>query len=203
MCHGTERVALSREGQTRPRTALVKLYQSDTHCGGGKEPFNARQSKEKDKKRKKKKMDAYGNPTQGKQGGWREAIEVERPLPPPPPNPTYLPPSHYAKSTTNKGELRVQDTGNSPHRAWIGSDRNSTYDPESSTDVTGRVCTVLWDTGAQISLVTHQYARDAGFKGCPASIQISGVGTGNKNRSRIQYRVLLKKRDRSVVEFTL
>ncbi len=50
--------------------------------------------------------------------------------------------------------------------------------------------------------MTHQYARDAGFKGRPASIQISGVGTGNKNRSKIQYRVLLRKRDGAVAEFT-
>jgi hypothetical protein len=70
-------------------------------------------------------------------------------------------------------------------------------------DVTGRICTVLWDTGAQISLVTHQYATEAGFKGRPASIQISGVGAGNKNKSRVQYRVLLKKRDGKVAEFTL
>jgi hypothetical protein len=51
-------------------------------------------------------------------------------------------------------------------------------------DVTGRICMVLWDTRAQISLVTHQYAREAGFKGRPASIQISGVGVGNKNKSK-------------------
>jgi hypothetical protein len=69
-------------------------------------------------------------------------------------------------------------------------------------DVTGRVCTVLWDTGAQTSLVTQQYAREAGFKGRTASIQISGVGTGNKNRSKAQYRVLLRKRDGGVAEFT-
>jgi hypothetical protein len=52
------------------------------------------------------------------------------------------------------------------------------------TDVTGRVCSVLWDTGAQISLVTHQYVKDAGFKGHPDSIQISGVGTGNRNSQK-------------------
>jgi hypothetical protein len=69
-------------------------------------------------------------------------------------------------------------------------------------DVTGKVCTVLWDTGAQISLISHQYAIKAGFKGRPASIQISGVGAGNKNRSRVQYRVLLRKRDGGVAEFT-
>jgi hypothetical protein len=49
-------------------------------------------------------------------------------------------------------------------------------------DARSRMCTVLWDTGAQISLRTHQYAREAGFKGRPASIQISGVGVGSKNR---------------------
>ncbi len=64
------------------------------------------------------------------------------------------------------------------------------------------MCTVLCDTGAHISLVIHQYAREAGFKGRPASIQISGVGSGNKNKSKVQYRVLLKKRDWCVAEFT-
>jgi hypothetical protein len=70
-------------------------------------------------------------------------------------------------------------------------------------DVTERICTVLRDTGAQISLVTHQYAREAGFKGRPASIQISGVGTGNKNRSKVLYRILLKKIYGKMAEFTL
>jgi hypothetical protein len=60
-------------------------------------------------------------------------------------------------------------------------------------DVRGEMCTVLWDTGAQISLVTHQYVKEAGFKGRPASIWISGVGMGNKNKSKVQYRVLLRK----------
>jgi hypothetical protein len=44
--------------------------------------------------------------------------------------------------------------------------------------------------------------KGAGFKGRPASIQISGVGTGNKNRSKVQYRVLLRKGDGGVAEFT-
>jgi hypothetical protein len=69
-------------------------------------------------------------------------------------------------------------------------------------DARGEMCTVLWDTGVQISLVTHQYVRDAGFKGHPASIRISGVGTGNKNESKVQYRALLRKRDGSIAEFT-
>jgi hypothetical protein len=70
---------------------------------------------------------------------------------------------------------------------------------EKIPNIAGRVCTVLLDTGAQISLVTHQYAREAGFKGRPASIQTSEVGTGNKNRSKVLYRVLLKKRDGKVL----
>jgi hypothetical protein len=69
-------------------------------------------------------------------------------------------------------------------------------------DVRGEMCTVLWDTEAQISLVTHQYAREAGFKGRPASIRILGVGTGNKNKSSVQYRVLLIRTDGSLAEFT-
>jgi hypothetical protein len=69
-------------------------------------------------------------------------------------------------------------------------------------DVRGEMCIVLWDTGAQISLVTHQYAREAGFKGRPASIRISGVGASNKNKSRVQYRALLWRIDGSLAEFT-
>jgi hypothetical protein len=65
-------------------------------------------------------------------------------------------------------------------------------------DARGEMCTVLWDTGAQISLVTHRYAREARLKKCPASIQISGVGAGNKNNSKVQYRALLG----SIAEFT-
>jgi predicted aspartyl protease len=47
-------------------------------------------------------------------------------------------------------------------------------------DTVGKMCTVLWDTGAQISVVTHQYAKEAGFEGRPTFIQFSGVGAGNK-----------------------
>jgi hypothetical protein len=31
-------------------------------------------------------------------------------------------------------------------------------------DMNWNPCTVLWDTGAQISLITHEYAKEAGFK---------------------------------------
>ncbi len=35
-------------------------------------------------------------------------------------------------------------------------------------DVRGGECIVLWDSGAQVSLVTHEYARGAGFRRQPA-----------------------------------
>jgi hypothetical protein len=66
----------------------------------------------------------------------------------------------------------------------------------------GGVCTVLWDSGAQISLVTHQYAKEAGFGRRPASILIMGVGAGSRNESNVQYRTLLRRRDGSIAEFT-
>ncbi len=31
-------------------------------------------------------------------------------------------------------------------------------------DARGRECIVLWDSGAQVSLVTHEYAKEAGLK---------------------------------------
>ncbi len=50
-------------------------------------------------------------------------------------------------------------------------------------DVRGGECIVLWDSGAQVSLVTHEYARGAGFKRRPASIRITGVGAGSGGES--------------------
>ncbi len=35
---------------------------------------------------------------------------------------------------------------------------------ERVQDVRGGECIVLWDSGAQVSLVTHEYARGAGFR---------------------------------------
>jgi hypothetical protein len=52
-------------------------------------------------------------------------------------------------------------------------------------DVAGKMCMVLWDTRAQILLVTHQCGKEAGFKGRTASIQISGVGSGNNKKSKV------------------
>jgi hypothetical protein len=69
-------------------------------------------------------------------------------------------------------------------------------------DAKGGECTVLWDSGAQISLVTHQYAKEAGFGRRPAFIQITGVGAGGKNESNVQYRTLLRRHDGSIAKFS-
>jgi hypothetical protein len=49
-----------------------------------------------------------------------------------------------------------------------------------------------------VSLVTHEYARGAGFKRRPASIRITGVGVGSGGESSVQYKALLRRRDGSV-----
>ncbi len=67
-------------------------------------------------------------------------------------------------------------------------------------DARGGECTVLWDSGAQISLVTHQYAEKTGFGRRPASIRITGVGAGGGGESNVQYRALLRRRDGSIAE---
>ncbi len=67
-------------------------------------------------------------------------------------------------------------------------------------DARGVECIVLWDSGAQVSLVTHEYARGAGFKRQPASIRITGVGAGSGGESSVQYKALLRRRDGSVAE---
>jgi hypothetical protein len=69
-------------------------------------------------------------------------------------------------------------------------------------DAKGGECTVLWDSGAQISLVTHQYAKEAGFRRRPTFIQIPGVGAGGKKESNVQYRTLLRRHDGSIANFS-
>ncbi len=51
-----------------------------------------------------------------------------------------------------------------------------------------------------MSLVTHEYARGAGFKRRPASIRITGVGAGSGGESSVQYKALLRRRDGSIAE---
>jgi hypothetical protein len=51
-----------------------------------------------------------------------------------------------------------------------------------------------------VSLVTHEYAKGAGFKRRPASIRITGVGAGSGGESSVQYKALLRRRDGSIVK---
>ncbi len=51
-----------------------------------------------------------------------------------------------------------------------------------------------------MSLVTHDYARGAGFRRQPASIRNTGVGAGSGGESSVQYKALLRRRDGSVAE---
>jgi hypothetical protein len=67
-------------------------------------------------------------------------------------------------------------------------------------DVRGGECIVLWDSGAQVSLVTHEYARGARLRRRPASILITGVGAGSGGESCVQYKALLRRRDGSIAE---
>ncbi len=67
-------------------------------------------------------------------------------------------------------------------------------------DARGGECIVLWDSGAQVSLVTHEYARGAGLRRRPASIRITGVGEGSGGESCVQYKALLRRRDGSIAE---
>jgi hypothetical protein len=67
-------------------------------------------------------------------------------------------------------------------------------------DARGGECRVLWDSGAQVSLVTHEYAKEAGFRKRPASIRITGVGAGSGGESSMQYKALLRRRDGSIAE---
>jgi hypothetical protein len=46
-----------------------------------------------------------------------------------------------------------------------------------------------------------QNAKEAGFKACPALIWISRVGAGSKKKSKILYRALQRKIDRTMVRF--
>jgi hypothetical protein len=40
---------------------------------------------------------------------------------------------------------------------------------------------VLWDTGAQVSLITNQYAKEARYEGRPPSVQITSLDPKRKN----------------------
>jgi hypothetical protein len=96
----------------------------------------------------------------------------------------------------------MPDNGDRQGGEGQGSAKNTTSDPADPRCRGGGGCTVLWDSEVQISLVTHHYAEEAGFGKRPASIQITGVGAGSKNESNVQYKALLRRRNRSIAEFT-
>jgi hypothetical protein len=104
------------------------------------------------------------------------------------------PPPHEKKETPDHKVLTTIFKGHKP--GWVKVQLMIQRVP----DVAGKMCTVLSDTGAQIMLLTQQYVKEAVFKGCPASLQTSGVGYGNKKKSKIQYIVILKKINGSVGE---
>lgn len=78
--------------------------------------------------------------------------------------------------------------------------RGSTHDSEDTRFQWETVHSPLGYRGTNF-VDYSQYAREAGFKGRPASIQISGVGSESKNRLQIRYRVLLRKIDGSFAGF--
>jgi hypothetical protein len=93
----------------------------------------------------------------------------------------------------------MQDTGYIPQRAGHWSGQSSAHDTENSRY--NRWVQYYWTPELKFCWLCTN-TQEAGFKGRPASIQISGVGSGNKNKLKVQYRVLLKRRDGHVAEFT-
>jgi hypothetical protein len=57
------------------------------------------------------------------------------------------------------------------------------------SNVHKKQCLVLCNTRAQESLIPNQYARDVGYKGCPASMLIRGLGLGGKKKSQISVKI--------------
>jgi hypothetical protein len=137
-----------------------------------------KQTRAKDKERKK--AEGEGNKPKPSHPPWRQVARA----PPPPYGGRGCRIMVTASRERGGGQLKIQ------------------LIIQRIPDTKGGMCTVLWDAGAQISLMTHQYAKEARFRKHPASIQISGVGAGNKNESNVQYKALLRRRDRSIAEFT-
>ena len=61
---------------------------------------------------------------------------------------------------------------------------------------------VMWDTGAQVSLITHEFARKSGLRYRKSDLQISGIGKNNRTDAGIQYRLPLQTKDGKIVEVT-
>jgi hypothetical protein len=57
---------------------------------------------------------------------------------------------------------------------------------------TGRSCITFWDTGSQVTLMTHEAAKEMGLKPIPGPpLNMTGVGNSQKTRSTVRYKILL------------
>ncbi len=56
----------------------------------------------------------------------------------------------------------------------------------------GRSCIAFWDTGSQVTLMTHEAAKDMGLKPIPGPpLNLMGVGNSQKTRSTVRYKIPL------------
>jgi hypothetical protein len=56
----------------------------------------------------------------------------------------------------------------------------------------GRPCVRLWNTGSQVTLMTHKAAKDMGLKPIPGPpVNLVGVGNSQKTRSTVRYQIPL------------
>jgi hypothetical protein len=56
----------------------------------------------------------------------------------------------------------------------------------------GRSCVTFWDTGSQVTLMTHEAAKDMGLKPIPGPpLNLMGVGNSQKTRSTVRYKIPL------------
>jgi len=56
----------------------------------------------------------------------------------------------------------------------------------------GRPCITFWDTGSQVTLMTHEAAKDMGLKPIPGPpLNRMGVGNSQKTRSTVRYKIPL------------
>ncbi len=56
----------------------------------------------------------------------------------------------------------------------------------------GRPCITFWDTGSQVTLITHEAAKDMGLKPIPGPpLNLMGVGNSQKTRSTVRYKIPL------------
>jgi hypothetical protein len=117
-----------------------------------------------------------------------------------PPPPPYIPTSHLGSPATRRGEPRFQDTGNRFLGARIRSDQGPTHDPRDSRHNREDVYSPVVHRGPDIA------SDPSVCEGC--RVQRSSCfrtdfwgGRQNKKKSKVQNRVLLRKRDGTVAEF--